>query len=707
MLFRVTHTEPVEVQDESGSATRFCLYVNAGPSDNPMQSEISGRIGEKGTCLCRKCRVGGTQAEKAMNEGYHAIFEASEPRTKEYILKELEKQVKLGCSGVAKHVKDSQTETGVKDAYTQFWIDDWISRFKQMKKDEPNRPAEQIQAELVEWTIENREKNYGPFLTMKGFDPTRDTPVEILLTILLRIYKKTYSMRLQSTNTDGLSIHAIRSSHIMQYAGSLVGRQLKTLAQTNIFHIHGLVPDNEFQAWKAAGELVALLWFPELRKLAEYRRDLRVTVGNVLDIFATIDPSKTVSKVKYHLLVHIDEDVVEFGPIIGLATELFESFNGVFRYCSILSNHLAPSHDIAIQLADQEGLKRGLTGGWWPSGSDGRWERAGRGVRDFMVDHPILQRLVGWAEKKLVKHGIVVFSRRERGQKERETFSLRSTTAAHASKYGLYTPESVWRRCIHVISESLDECLVNSWVFAQSPVAEDSSSISGRSSDILADTTGVVLVVLEVFQICSSRDEIYGMPVLVRRHSEVEFSIVLVKNIKFKLNVQHDCRSAKCDASGVRLRIQERVESDQTEDYIIHKSLDRFLINIHAFQNAHLLRATLPRDLVAPIPLFTDRRAKHDELATQLRENTSTRKADTHNDGDTEERLRKKKRFVARRRAPNTVSSAELMNRGRRVIMQTEKAKATLELESEKEASSDEPDDSDILYDDSDDNYSD
>ncbi|KAJ7688285.1 hypothetical protein B0H17DRAFT_1135740 [Mycena rosella] len=36
----VTHTEPVEVQDESGSATRFCLYVNAGPSDNPMQSCI-------------------------------------------------------------------------------------------------------------------------------------------------------------------------------------------------------------------------------------------------------------------------------------------------------------------------------------------------------------------------------------------------------------------------------------------------------------------------------------------------------------------------------------------------------------------------------------------------------------------------------------------------------------------------------------------
>ncbi|KAJ7688286.1 hypothetical protein B0H17DRAFT_1135741 [Mycena rosella] len=86
---------------------------------------------------------------------------AGEPRTKEYIIEELEKQVKLGCSGVAKHVKDSQTETGVKDGYTQFWIDELISRFKQMKKDEPNRPAEEIQAELVQWTVENRDKIYG------------------------------------------------------------------------------------------------------------------------------------------------------------------------------------------------------------------------------------------------------------------------------------------------------------------------------------------------------------------------------------------------------------------------------------------------------------------------------------------------------------------------------------------------------------------
>jgi hypothetical protein len=65
-------------------------------------------------------------------------------------------------------VKASQTETGVKDTYTQFWIDGLITRFQQMKKEEPDRSIEEIQEELIQWTVDNRDKLYSPFLTMKG-----------------------------------------------------------------------------------------------------------------------------------------------------------------------------------------------------------------------------------------------------------------------------------------------------------------------------------------------------------------------------------------------------------------------------------------------------------------------------------------------------------------------------------------------------------
>ncbi|KAJ7926551.1 hypothetical protein B0H13DRAFT_1862185 [Mycena leptocephala] len=313
---------------------------------------------------------------------------------------------------------------------------------------------------------------------------------------------------------------------------------------------------------------------------------LRFEISQNIGISSALLPNQStnlriIAKIKHHLLVHTDEDVIQFGPLVGVATEIFESFNGVFRYCSILSSHLAPSRDIALQLGDQEGLKHRITGGFWPSGVDGKWERAGSGVRSFMAEHFVLQKLVGLKQ----------------GQKERESYVPKSTSAVHALNYGLYDANSTWRKCVYVFSESLDECRVDSWVFPKSPVAsEDSSTITGRISDILMSPDRGILVVLELFQVLSSRDGVYGMSVLVRRDSKVAYSILAAKNIKFKFNVQHDCYSANCEASGVRLRMQECVESDQTEKYIVHKPLDRFIINTHAFHNAHLLRATLPGD---------------------------------------------------------------------------------------------------------------
>ncbi|KAJ7799762.1 hypothetical protein B0H14DRAFT_3491320 [Mycena olivaceomarginata] len=420
-----THTDPVEVHDEFGEASCFCLYVNAGASDNPMQSEVACHIGGKGNFYCRKCGVGGTQQEKATNEGYHALFEGGTPRTKEKILKELEKQVELACSGVAKPIQNSQTATGVKDVYTQFWIEDLISRFREMCKDKA-RSLEDIKQELIQWTVDNRDKIYSPFLSMKdeqlaicqslhseesriGFDPARDTPIEILHTILLGVVKyvwhithtawspeekQKYAVRLQATNVDGLSIHAIRSAYIMQYAGSLIGRQFKTLVQTNIFHVQSLVSDLKFKAWKAVGKLSALLWVPEIRNPMEYQQDLKVAVGNVLDI----------------------------------------------------------------------------------------------------------------CEVKLVSL--------KRGQAKRDNVPLQSTSAASALNFGDYKPDSTWTKCSHVISESLDECLTNSWVFSKG-LTDDAPKIIGRVSDILIDPTGVVLVVLERFQVLRERDDVYGMPVLL------------------------------------------------------------------------------------------------------------------------------------------------------------------------------------------------
>ncbi|KAF7377739.1 hypothetical protein MSAN_00196900 [Mycena sanguinolenta] len=121
-----------------------------------------------------------------------------------------------------------------------------------MHKEQSERTKQDIQEELIQWTAENRDKIYSPFLTMKGFDPVKDTSIEILHTILLGVIKyiwhvtytawspeekQTFAVRLQATNINALSIHTIRSAYIIQYAGSLIRHQFKTTMQTNIFHV--------------------------------------------------------------------------------------------------------------------------------------------------------------------------------------------------------------------------------------------------------------------------------------------------------------------------------------------------------------------------------------------------------------------------------------------------------------------------------------
>ena len=209
----------------------------------------------------------------------------------------------------------------------------------------------------------------------------------------------------------------------MQYAGSLIGRQFKAIAQTNTFHTYDICNPYTFYLWKAVGELTALLWVPEIDNLEQYlvsqsfihylnlitvhciQDDVDVAASNVLDGFALIDPTKMISKVKLHLLGHLQADIRRFGPMVGSASEMFECFNAVFCACSVLSNRQAPSRDIANQLGKQEGFKHRASGGWWKS-DNGEWVQAGPGVRDFALHRPSFLEHLGWSSQGPAEPGL-------------------------------------------------------------------------------------------------------------------------------------------------------------------------------------------------------------------------------------------------------------------------------------------------------------
>ncbi|KDQ20410.1 hypothetical protein BOTBODRAFT_183201 [Botryobasidium botryosum FD-172 SS1] len=602
-----THTDPIHTRDAlTGRSIRVRMFLNTEPADNPMQSECSGHIGGQGCYNCRKCHVGGTKAEQEEGSFYEARFKAGTPRSGEETLKQLESQVKLACRGVAKAVQDQQTATGVKDNYTQYWIEELLKRAQGLRQADPTRSPEDIAKELEAWAEENKEDIYNPFLTMLGFDAARDTPVEILHTILLGILKyawhmlftswnatqkETYGIRLQDTDMRGLSIQAIRAN-----------------------------PDM-FKLWQSIGELVPLVWQPEIDN--SWVSDTKVAIANVLDIFALIDPSKITAKIKLHLLEHIIGDSIEFGPIVGSSTEVFESYNGVFRLCSIFSNRLAPSRDIAIKLGDQESMKQRLMGGWWMSSQSGEWAQCGAGIRDFLRQHPLLQSHLGWSPPEVLIPGTVkpmAADRKTRRRPERDWLATKASKALNAS---CCPHPPTLTLCKYVVATSGDKCDVGSWVFATSPI--NSKIAVGQIVEILTgNASDPPLVTLDVFEIRPRRHDIYGLPVLARRMNEQVYMVIPGDKIKFSINVQHGCRLAGCRATGRRRVMQERQETTQTQATIehIYKLDDIYLINTTNPHNHHLLRKTLDRSVIAPVRLYPtdeERRAHHFACAARLK----------------------------------------------------------------------------------------
>ncbi|KAL0564415.1 hypothetical protein V5O48_017631 [Marasmius crinis-equi] len=405
-LMDSTWQQPVKVLDVDGHTTRFMVHPHLGPGDNPAQSDVASHIGSGGNHPCWKCEMGGPEVERAKGEGFHAVFKPGTPRTRLKIHAELEKQVALACRSESGAIKTRQTDTGTKDSYTQYWIEDLVRRFNELRNE---RTDDEAHTTLMAWVWEHTSEIYSSFLTTDGFDPARDTPVETLHTILLGVVKYiwhystkkwsvaqkvTYSQRLQATNMVGLSIAEIQAEYITKYSNSLTGRQFRQVVQTAVFHIYDLVDDNHFVAWKAVGHLAALLWQPEIDDIDQYCLDIDIAAANVQDAFAVIDPTKMLRKFKLHLLGHLIEDIREFGPLVGVATETFESYNSVFCSCSILSNHRAPSRDITRQIGNQESLKHRLSGGSWYDTDKKEWMQAGEGVQGVLRKHRVLQAML-------------------------------------------------------------------------------------------------------------------------------------------------------------------------------------------------------------------------------------------------------------------------------------------------------------------------
>ncbi|KAJ7811521.1 hypothetical protein B0H13DRAFT_1666758 [Mycena leptocephala] len=627
-----THLKPMHTYNaETQRPCSFRLNVPDGPADNPQQAEEASHIGHQGNYFCRRCLVGGTNEEKECPDGYHSFYEAGRPRNVEDIRRCVLSQISLATYGVASHVDALQTSTGTKDKIAQHWIDILIEKSREMQASTPGRSVDEISNELLVWLAEETDEPYNPLLDLPFFDPSQDTLVEILHTILLGHAKYTwyelhhnwtavqqdlFTIRLQGTNLDGLRVPPIRAAYMMQYRNGLIGKHFKSLMQTMIFHIHDLVTPDQFALVRALGELGPILWMPVIDNMEEYLADLQILIDNILDAFAAIDPSKILIKLKLHVLAHIPDDIRRRGPSVRFSTEVFECFNAIFRLCSVLSNHQAPSRDIAAKFADLDRVKHILSGGYWFDESESVWVRGGKDVQRILRNTPIIQRHLGWAPPPFWTPGqIKAVAQKKQGK-------LAALTADQAMLSGAANPASIaldpatlWTDGTNVASVSGDCCTVGSWAFPM--IARVSKILLPKGSK---SAQGILVVAK--YDPGEALHPHYHMPILIPDMAAQR--VIVPSDVSFSFNVQHDCRASECDASGVAHQMQERQQSDKTIHSIVHKDDTRFIINLHGFHNARLLRKYLGVALTKPRPLFAERRRRHDELSAIL---TVTQKA--------------------------------------------------------------------------------
>ncbi|KAJ6597452.1 hypothetical protein B0H10DRAFT_2441666 [Mycena sp. CBHHK59/15] len=476
------------------------------------------------------------------------------------------------------------------------------------------------------------------------FDPSQDTLFEILHTILLGDAKYTwydlhhnwtpvqqdiFTIRLQSTNLDGLRVPPIRAAYMMQYRNGLIGKHFKTLMQTTIFHIHDIVTPNQFTLVRALGELGPILWTAVIDDMEEYLADLQILIDNLLDASANIDPSKILIKLKLHVLLHIVQKIRRRGPGVRF------SFNTVFRLCSVLSNHQAPSCDIAFKFADLDRVKHILSGGFWLQ--DAVWVRAGKDVNRILRNTPIIQRHLGWAPPPTYIPGLV----QPVAQKKQN--NLPALSRAETLLEGAANPFSIaidpttsWTPALNVTTVSGDTGKIGSWAvfrikdvvilttyfFAPENISQ--LPVLGRIEILLLPKGGKAaegLLVIDRYDVGEALHRTTTHGAGYNGGPLKCYSVCLQCSARLP-------RACGCDASGVTRQMQERQESDMLVHSIVHSNDTQFVVNMHAFHNARLLRKVF--QLRSPSPAACTRsRKRHDELAVELAVQQKAKRAET------------------------------------------------------------------------------
>ncbi|KAI6026560.1 hypothetical protein BKA83DRAFT_121163 [Pisolithus microcarpus] len=584
--------------------------------DNPMQSELACHIGLQGKFFCRNCWVKGvdlhtarervdgvmmgpnrddapssveTKSRLSESEEGSAQEDPNAPRTRQDTTDKLRGMFHEVASGMSKvRYAKMKTDTGIKDTHMDVFVERILKHVKGL------RAGTDKHTEAVNAVLQGRpvEQFMSPVWRLKGLDPHQDTPVKILHVILLgfvkyfwrdamsrlnEVQKAELQVRLASFDVTGLGIPVLAGHTLVQYAGSLTGRDFRAISQAAPFMLYDLVPRPCYEAFLALSALVPLVWKPCIENLEEHlmRRStytddiqavLQVAINHFLNCTARWTP-QWFNKPKFHILRHLPDHIRRFGPAILFATEGFESYNAVIRDHSIHSNRQAPSWDIARGMARCHCVHHFLSGGKFHA------------CEPMATDLPYSDNEHEWlacgsAVQSLVNINIP-------GHRN-------TSTALHVPHALHHVERRLYQTCGSVVALNGEVCCTGDFVLAQDTHAPQALPIIGRLSEILQvchspaqHRNQASLLLLETFQVIGSSD-IYLLPQIQPSGWVVLSATALICGV----NVQHNCAGNGCTGTSTVPVYEERERTTKTQQQISHRNPSDFILNTAQMRDA-------------------------------------------------------------------------------------------------------------------------
>ncbi|KAL1674996.1 hypothetical protein EV122DRAFT_219370 [Schizophyllum commune] len=615
--------------------------------DNPMQSEFACHIGLRGKLFCRTCWVKGfdgaqddeanplpddasdnpavaegpappkrkSRATKKMAETagallarLRAFIKPGKARQKRETISQLRSTFVTATTTVNKKtaLEKERTETGIKDTYQLHFMESLFASYNK-KRGKDNKLAA-----LAEKVSKLPENTMSPVWRINGLDPHSDTPVEILHVVLLgfvkyfwrdliqnQLKKKDHKkellkIRLSSLDVSGLGISELNGNTLVQYAGSLTGRDFRAIAQVAPFVIYDMVSSDCYEAWLALSKLVPLIWQPEIEDIRSYLPLLQLEIQRFLLCTARWS-SQWFNKPKFHILVHLPDHIRRFGPAILFATEAFESFNAVIRAKSVHSNRHAPSRDIALAFAQGNRIRHLMAGGCIA-------RSASPPSTHLSTGNTVTSR-----ERTIPPYLPSPGSWRTTGPGPQRICSRPSTatrylglTNDHATSRVLPTafpasPMHEYRTCAEYVLENGDRCTPGQFVIIRASLSGPATYVAAvreiiqqaNSPEDYAQTPSGILV--ELADVDTAAPVSCGMPSL-KVHGQ--YAMVSAPSLLCTVNTQHRCVAHKCQPTGVHVYYEERDKArPRNAPRILHsKDPHDILLNTAQMRDAKYLQ---------------------------------------------------------------------------------------------------------------------